>query len=380
MLLLLVQAAPAPPASRQEVTVIGRRAERKLATCLARNCPPAEEIEASLQASVEQFADGRYVDAQRTLQSAIRRNRDHAAELPGPVSSLHATLATVAEHVGDTDLWRWSARNNVQVLRRYLGETNIATLQQELSFGDNMVGLGASDVAATTYRTVQRKATESGHSELAAGAAFRRAWLALVLGRDREAERFADEAVVIAGATNRLMVELREILRTRIAIRRGDEGAVDALAARLRQSATDAPSLIFSPPVEDINPTSSGLGGSPWHDSDIRFADVGYWIRPDGRTSGAEVLRTSGLGQWAPGILRQIKERRYVPLDVQAGHSGNYRIDRFTVRAALGVPTGSRIRRRMGPLTVHVVDLTETDAMSAAHRQRTQQALADPER
>jgi hypothetical protein len=96
-----------------------------LAECLALECPPAKEIEMSLQASVEQFVDGRYAEARRTLQKAIRRNRDHAADLPRPVSSLHVTLATVAEHTGDTTVWLESARNNVRVLRRYLGEINV---------------------------------------------------------------------------------------------------------------------------------------------------------------------------------------------------------------------------------------------------------------
>lgn len=374
-LLLLAQAASPAPVSSQEIVVIGRRAEQEMAACLARKCPPAEEIEVSLQASVEQFADGRYADARRTLQSAIRRNRDHAAELPGPVSSLYATLATVAEHEGNTNLWRSSARNNVEVLRRHVGEAHSATLREELSFADTLVGLGSPDAAASAYQSVQRKAAESGEPKLAAAAAFRRAWLALIHGRDREAERLADEAVSIGGASDRLMLEAREILRTRIAIRRGDDGAVDALAARLRQSASKTPALLFAPPVEDINPVRAGVAQDPWHDSQIRFADVGYWIRPDGRTAEVEILRNSGLGAWGPGILRQLGKRRYVPLDLEPGHPGIYRIDRFTVRGTIGVPTGSRIARRMGILTIHVIDLTETVAMRDARRQRTPQAL-----
>ena len=79
VLLLMAQAASPPAGSQDEIVVTGRRAEEALAECLARKCPPAEEIEASLQASVEQFADGRYAHARRTLQTAIRRNRDSAS-------------------------------------------------------------------------------------------------------------------------------------------------------------------------------------------------------------------------------------------------------------------------------------------------------------
>ena len=372
-LALLLQSATPPPAASNEVLVIGQRAEKLLAACLARDCPPAEEIEASLQASVEQFADGRYQDARRTLLNAIRRNRDHAAALPGPVSSHYATLATVAEHEGDVKLWLSSSRNNVLVLRRHAGADNGATLGQELAFGDSMVGLGKPKEAARGYRDTQRKAANSGQALLAAGAAFRRAWLALHRGRDREAERIADEAVAIAGPESPLIADLREILRMRIAIKRGDEGAVDALAARLRQSAKEAPRLMVASALEDINPGRLGVGRS----SGIRFADVGYWIRPDGRTAEPEVLRNSGLGQWASALLRQVSSRRYVPLAVEPGHPGLFRIDRFTVRGTLGVSTGSRIVQRMGDLSVHIIDLTETEAMNAAHRRRTEDALRD---
>lgn len=59
-LLLLAQTATPPAAATDDIIVIGSRAEEALAACLERNCPPAEEVEASLQASVEQFVAGRY--------------------------------------------------------------------------------------------------------------------------------------------------------------------------------------------------------------------------------------------------------------------------------------------------------------------------------
>lgn len=379
VLLLLAQAASSPQAPPDAIIVVGRRAEQALADCLERGCPSAEEIEASLQASVEQFSDARYSDARRTLQKAIQRNRAYAGDMPGPVSSLYATLATVAEHEGDSKLWRSAASANVDVLRRHLGEAHIATLGQELAFADNLIGVGRAPSAERVYRDVQRKAVESGQPQVAAGAAFRRAWLALIRQRDDEAKRFADQTVELAGADNRLMAELRDILHTRIAVRRGDEGAVDALAARLRQSADKTPTLLFAPAMEDINPPEGGMGVDRLLDSKIRFADVGYWIRPDGRTADAEMLRDGGLGQWKPVILEQLAQRRYVPLDVEPGHPGLYRIDRFTVRGTKDIPLGSRIARRMGRLTVHIVDLTATDAMSEARRQRTEEGLDHPE-
>ncbi len=376
-LLLFGQTAAPPPAQPDEIIVTGHRAQDALVACLARSCPPAEEVEASLQASVEQFTAGRYDRARRTLQNAIGRNRQYAAQLPGPVSSLYATLATVAEHEGDTKLWRASSRNNVRILRRELGQSDPATLVEELGFADNLVASGTIDVAESLYASARRRAAESGQGDLAAGAAYRQAWLALARGQYAKADQFATEAVGLASTQKPLLEQLRDILRARIAIRKGDAGAVDALAARLGQSVNERPQLLFSRPIGDINadrPAWDGVNSDPWHDSAIRYADVGYWIRPDGRTADVEVLRDGGLGQWRSGILRQVADRRYVPLRVEPGNPGMYRIDRFTVRATKDIPTGTRIAQRMGPLTVHIIDLTETEAMSAAARERTRMA------
>ena len=376
LLLLLAQvAAPSTPAEPRDVIVVGHRAEKELAACLARNCPPAQEVEASLQASVEQFADGRYTDARRTLQRAIARNKRHAATLPGPVSSLYATLATVAEHEGDTQLWKTAARNNVVVLRSNLGAANVATMTEQIRFADDFVGLGQPALADGIYAKIQRIAFAHGQPDLAAAAAFRRAWLALARQRDREATRFADEAVTLADTQRPMMMQMREIVRTRIAVRKGEEQAVDQLAARLRQSASAQPMLVYAPPIDDVNPPPGDASSPSTNDDAIRFADIGYWIRRDGHVEDVEMLRTNGLGQWKPGIVRHVSARRYAPMRLPDGEPGLYRIDRFTVRGTVGVPTGSRFRRRMGNLTVHVVDLTGTEAMTEAARARMAQAM-----
>lgn len=359
----LVTASPQTPEA-DEVVVLGRGAETGLKNCLQRQCPPAEEVEASLQAAVEQFAAGRYADAHQTLQKAIHRNKKHAAQLPGPVSSLYATLATVAEHEGYKDLWKYAGRQNVVLLREHLGATTPATLTQEIRLADDMLGLSLPDVAEGIYKKVQRLALADNHRTIAAAATYRRAWLALMRDRYADADELARQGATIAGPSQPAMNQVRDVLLARIANRRGDKGAIEALATRLRQSAIQAPTLLSAPPVEDINPPP---GTSDRYDRDpVRWADIGYWIRPDGHTADVEMLRTTGLGQWRVGILRHVSARRYVPLALDPSSPGIYRIDRFTVRANFGVPLGSRIASRMGPLTVHIVDLTETDAMIAS--------------
>lgn len=370
-LLFLVQAATAQTPPAKEVVVVGRRPEKELADCLAHNCPPARDIELSLQAAVDQFADSRYDDARHSLQASLGRNRKHVAELPGPVSSLYATLATVAEHQGDADLWVAAARDNVLVLRRYAGETDTATLQQEFALADTLVGVQALIAADAQYQMIRQRAMQAGKVDIASAATFRRAWLALASDRPDDALARADEAVATAGANAVEANKLRAIVRARVAMRKGrvqGEAAVNALAASLRQSADVAPRLLYQQPIADINPPVEFQMAQSSQDGKLGATDVGYWIRPDGRTADIEILRNDGLPQWKPLIVQQVRSRRYVPLDLPPGNSGIYRIDRFTVRGTLQARLGSRIPQRAGNLAVRVVDLTEADRMSSAHR------------
>lgn len=80
----------------------------------------------------------------------------------------------------------------------------------------------------------------------------------------------------------------------------------------------------------------------------------------------------------APAILRQIRGCRYAPLDVNPGHPGLHRIERFTVRGTKGTVPGSTIPQRGTNLTIHSADLTETEAMTEAYRGRTREEAAAP--
>lgn len=374
ILLVVAQTITSPPAApAEEIVVVGHRATDALAACLARQCPPAEDVEASLQASVEQFTAGRYDLAHRTLQRSIRRNRRYAAQLPGPVSSLYATLATVAEHDGYRHRWQFAARDNVGVLRRYAGRSDPGTLAEEMSLANAMAETGDMTTALELLKKVESRALSAGHKDIAASAAFRQAWLAMSEGNDRRAVTLADHAVAIAGTRKTEIATLRDVLNSRIALRKGDAGAIDALAARIRQAETQRPILLFSEPIELMDASGrivpTGLTGSS-----VRFADVGYWIRPDGRTAGAEILNASDMGRWEKLVLKQVGTRRYASLAVPSGHPGIYRVDRFTIRTTFDFHAGARYAQRMGPPTVHIVDLTETEAMTAAQKRRVAEA------
>ena len=69
----------------QEVTVTGRRIQDfrdRLRACLARGCPPNEDVDASLALAEVEFESGEYEDARRTILQSLDRNRRHARQYP----------------------------------------------------------------------------------------------------------------------------------------------------------------------------------------------------------------------------------------------------------------------------------------------------------
>lgn len=370
---LLVLSQTAMPS--QTLVVTGENPEVELATCIERNCPAEQVIELSLRVSVEDFADGRYRDARATLQRSIRRNEDQVSRLPRQVSSLYATLATVAEHEGDTRLWLESSRNNVTILRQYLGDLHPETLAQKLTFADNLLKQHQFKSANSHYRSVQLNAIQRDELQLATAALFRRAWLSFMQNRDDEATQLASEAVALVD-NDRAATEMAAILAMRIDVRNGDESAIEALAGKLSQSANQKPQLLFQPSLPDLNPSGYSMEErSLWRQkmrhSTILSNDVSYWVMPDGTVRDAQLLRENVMGAWGSAIVEQVSGRRYVPYDAPPGFSGIFRLDRFTLRATEDVPIGSRVPQRMGRLTLHVVDMTETDVMTDARRRNS---------
>lgn len=373
VLALLVQLTP--PAEGETIVVRARRAQDELAACLARNCPPAEEIDASLNAGVDYFRAGEYTRAKDVLARAVARNRRHAAALPGPVSTLFATYADVAEQEGDDRIFRSATRDSVAVLREHVGENSLSTLLASRRIGDMLVRLGEARAADDAYRAVQARSVEAGQPRLAAELAFRRAWLALSVRNYDRALALGEDAKTLAGRDDRGIAAMINVLATRVAVARGDETAVDRLVAELRTTPGAKPVLISSQPYPPVgagtptetgraydtgNPTDQiGAANDPLFSSDrIDWVDIGFWIRPGGETADAQILRGSDPTSWARPLLSQIASRRY---SAAAADSpvGLYRVERFTSRPSIGQVSGSRIQRRVGERTLHVVDLSD---------------------
>ena len=103
----------------------------------------------------------------------------------------------------------------------------------------------------------------------------------------------------------------------------------------------------------------------------LRWADVGFWIRPDGRTADVEVLGGSPDRRWTGAVVTQVAGRRYsTTLAAPTGDPGFYRLERFTLRPQYksGSVTGYLVSFKSGPQRLEVLDLTDPGAKVTASR------------
>lgn len=377
-LLLAGQQVATQPAPA-DVVIVGNRMRDALDKCLARNCPPEEEVDAAMNAGAESFSAGRYEEAKQILRRSISRNKQYGARMPAQMSDLYATYADVTEHEGDDKAFRHATRESVDVLRRHLGRTHAAAIRASPRIGDMWVKLGRAEVADNAYRDAAEDAARAGNKRLAGALTFRRAWVATSAGNHGLARRLLDRMAEINGDDPELQFAGR-VLRARIALAEDKADAADTLLEALRDNGGAEPILVKAPPYPLFDSRGSGVprDGEGQVDiasaramtlldrSDIRWADIGFWVRPDGRTSDIEILRPAKGSQWARPLIKQIAGRRYAAASSNAEGLGTYRIERFTLRPSYGLPIGSHIQRRTGPARLHVIDLTQLALRDAA--------------
>ena len=379
LIAIALQAVPIPSTTSEDVVVVGHRLRDALAECIASDCPAEREVEAAMNASSESFYAGRYEEAKATLQRTIARNKSYAARMPGKMSDLYATYADVAEHEGDEAAFRAATVSSVDVLRKYAGRDALVTIVAAPRIGDMFANIGQTATADNAYRSARDEAARHGQPAIAARINVRRAWLAFSANQLSEARQMIAETERNYPADPGASALLRA-LKVRIALRGGDNKTADVLLADMRTFPSARPVLVYEPPYPQLDATMSSpfdatgdlfTGGSTTGElvvgrstsglsdwGDYRWADIGFWVRPDGTTSEPQILRSSVRDDWAKPVLAQVAKRRYAPLTVEAGSPGSYRIERMSIRPRWQQPTGSHIQRRMGEMTLHFVDLT----------------------
>ena len=388
--LLLAVQAPAPP--QRDVIVTGERLKRLHDQCAAGRCTPLRDAQASIAWAEAQFREGRYVDAKRTLRNAAARNGRHAATDPKPVAAIYEAYATVSWQEGDQQAYRKATAARVRTLRGNLPANDPYVRTAALALGEMWLRVDQPLEAQRAFERAERDAVAHGHGDVAVRARLSRARVRHLLMDQAGARALLRSAEALPGADEPRSRGAIRAMRLRFALTGTGSGADpaerDRLAAELAGAGFTRPVLVWAPPYPrtplDLADTARSLQrslatspgdlfvdtGPEVSDLDgIRWADIGFWIRPDGRTAEAEVLRGSRGSGWAAPYLRQVAGRRYTATaGVAADAPGAYRIERFTLRSNYVVPKGSFIRRRAGAGKLEILDLTDPNARVTAAR------------
>lgn len=371
----------AAPALAQDIVVTGKplsQTEAELEACLKRQCPPDQDVAATLAHAENLFVAGKYKDSRTTLKASLGRNRQHGKAYPVPVSDLLRANSRIAEHVGEAKDFQLSVLEMRDTLKKGVGADDFRTLVAQIEVGDSRAKLGFAKDAERIYGEVEKKALNLGQHRVASFARLRKALLTQVaydaeptnaylrekLGR--ELGQLIDQP--LPGSDEFALAA--EVLRAKVDRKTGDMTSTDALIKRFAQrGGVTRPVLLYAEPLEralgdqDFPETMSGLNTLNQLtaiQNRGQWADVGFWISADGKVSDVDVLRKSGEQSWLKPVLKNIAKRIYAPLKQNGDTApGFYMVERYTQTARIAEDqTGTRLRRREATPRIEVMDLT----------------------
>lgn len=378
--LLLVAAAAsatssAPAVQPQHTIVVTgvpiRDTERALRDCLARHCPPKEDINASLAHAENLFVAGRYDDARQVTKAAISRNRKFARDFPVDVSDLYRANSRIAAHLGEGWDYQFSTTEMHRTLDRSFGKTDPRVLGADLEWGDMYASMSRFELARSVYKDTERQALAAGRPDIASMARVRAAWLYQLKGDGWLARQELQKLAGDRSPDARLARLSALVLLARLDRKEGKTQSSDALLRELGSISTDKPVLLFAPSI-DLGNRLPEDQDSMWSGSTLnllatdnysdRWIDVGFWVTPAGRVSEAEIIRSEGPTDWTKSLMRSISGRIYAPMK-----SATYRIERYSYTSRwMNNITGTHIRRRSPNARIEYVDLTKDDGPVAA--------------
>ena len=364
--LILAQAA-APqtgPADPADVVVIGRRPAdtgAALAACIARDCPPKEEIAASLAHAEAQMITGDYQGSRRTLLSARGRNGRYAASLPVDVSDLHRANARLADLNGLRESGRIGVFDIVDALKAGLSRDDERVMVARLEVGDAFAKAGRYKAATLHYRAIAGRARDAGMLLVEGMALFRRAALLAALASVEPDYRYSAKqaAADVTRSGDPAWAPFREALRLVPALltARTDKGvALDAVIKDMAPRPPDKPELLYAPVLE---PNDIGFGAARG-DEEVEWVDMSFRISRVGTVEEVRQARASdGLpASWVEAITKSLRARRYAPVQLAPGEPGPRRIERYAFVSDLAKGTGSGMRVRSAARRIDVMDLT----------------------
>lgn len=366
-LLLQAGAVVAPPPVGPDVVVVGRSlrdTEAALRACLARRCPPKEDIDASLAHAENQFVAGDFKGARGTLTASRGRNKRHAKELPVPVSELLRVDAMIGSIVGERDYARIGTIDPISALKAGLPRDDPRIAAQRLQVAAVFAREGRLETAVNMCDAVAELAAEMGWGALQGEAMFRAAALygmastvdPMFTGEARKRLRKLETLTVPEAKP---FVDAAVLIQIKLAQMRKDDKALAAAQARARTMRVDRAMLLFTPVIDLGDPTSGSGNVRPKFDNRDQWIDLSFTIAPDGRVRDVEEIgRGKGAtGRWLKVARESVAGREYVPLDQPADGPGIAQVERAVLVSDMGYDTGTRMRAPVGPPRIQFVGL-----------------------
>lgn len=356
------------------VVTAQRATETALEECLARKCGVREDAVASILHAQTQFAEGNYPAARKTLRASLVRNQGATEQDPRALSALWHALARVTLHDGDVDEYRRAALRSATIIANATSVTPQERQMGEMQVGDALAAGGDIDGAIRRYRRVGKMAADKGDVELEQLMALR-----AINARSGIQGRLAVRSAIEREMQNPNLTARARTVGLALIAQLQDKNAgpeIVALDSVPVQSADAAPLLLWAPKDKLTEQREAIARAAAVNDFTLlnillprsseaklyHWADVGFWVRPDGRVEEARMLRGKAEQSWAQDVVKLVQERRYAPFSAEPGSQGRYKIERVTLTYNHMTPGGSLIRRRSGLPSYQFEDLKVEDS------------------
>lgn len=379
----LLVAAPAFAATAEQDTIVVtakslKQTEADLAACLARNCPPDEDVRATLAHAENQFVAGGYKGARTTLLKSVSRNRKFGDKYPVPVSDLYRGSARVAAHLGEGSDFQFSTIASRDVLKKGVGPSDPRTLVGDIEVGDMRAKLGFPTEAERIYKSVGERAAALKFSGIVSAIEIRQALLKLSGDLPTEQKEGRDRLIKFTQGTDPAQRGARlaaRVLLARTDRKTGNDETTKALLAEYAaMGGTQRPTLLAAEPIKQAEaPRGSESEGRTattqmaTKNFEGQWFDIGFWITPEGHTSEIEVIRKNGTEDlFVKPVIESIKTRLYAPLKRDPGDPGVYAVERYTMTSFWrDDDTGTRMRQRSPVPRIERMDLTPDQIVEA---------------
>ena len=339
----------------------------RLAQCLARNCPPNEDADATLALAEALFLNGDYEEGREAVHASLRRNHDEAGGYPEPVSDLYRAHGRLSRHLGfDREALR-STHGILEALQEGLPTEDHRHFTARFELAEMQMAMGRIGAARRELERLARIARAAGREDVAVRAELRTHWFNYIADPHGPARSRLFEMARSTDPARRYQTVAAKVMLARVHRAEGDDARADALLSEVGRGSSAQRRLLYSPRYQlaqrdpnvgveqdlaDALASRNTLSRLPENYID-KWIDVGFWVQPDGSVEGLEILRRGAGAGWAEPLLESIRGRRY-----STGEEPTYRLERYTFIAGYDTVTGTRIRQRGPGARVEYLDLT----------------------